>query len=276
MHPIPLIKAAPRWCGRANEEGTDMRRRALVLLAVILLVAGCGKPKMPERPPPQAPPPSRPAAEPKPVPKPKPAPPADEKPVEYQILPGERGDKDVSFDFRALGRGAAKRYTRDITVPYETTDEEVKATLRAALKDLQDLHPDAGALMVRLFFEGGTAVAHARVTWAPGGEWARAAEGGTKSISFASPTPRPPKPVTGDRFGLSLAKRKEIFVALGAAEDKAWEDADAEHPYDVHKQNELVDKLASKYKAQVRKKYGLTEEQEDAIDLEGCEQSWEW
>ncbi len=250
-----------------------MRSRRISLLVVrgmlsamittsLFLLAGCGRPKVPEKPPTE---PTRPSSS---RVEQKPAPPAAVQPVEYQIVPGEPGDKDVSY-------GAVKRYVRDITVPYETTDEKIKATLRSALKDFRDLHPGADALTVRVFFEGATAMAHASATWAPGGDWARAAEGGAKSISFESLMPRPPEPIEGEILGLSLAKRQQIFRELVGAEDKAMDEAMAKYPDDFDKQIPIERELTSKYKGQVRQKYGITQDQQKKIEIEGTEQYWE-
>lgn len=154
--------------------------------------------------------------------------PAPAKAVSYQIVPGERGNKDYSIP-------GTKRYGRDITVPHETTDEEVNATLRSALKDFQWVHTDADVLKVRVFFEGATAMAHSHAIWGPGGEWAPRAKVARKSISFQSLAPRPPKPNTEDRFGLPLAKRREIFTDIVAAEDKAADEAWARYPDSLDK-----------------------------------------
>lgn len=202
--------------------------------------------------------------------KPAPKPVSEEKGVEYEIHPGERGDKEVGF-------AGVKRYVRDIVVARETADEEIKATLSSALDDYKSKHPDADALHVRVFFKGSTAVAYGHGYWAPGGEWSQASAGGAKSVSIElNRALRPPPLEEGERFGFSLDTRKEIYAALAGVQDKAWDEAEARYPYDVDKESELVDQLAPKYRREVCKEYDLRPSEEEAIAIEGAEQYWEW
>lgn len=91
------------------------------------------------------------------------------------------------------------------------------------------------------------------------------------------------------KHGLSESKRIEIFRALVRAEDRA--DADAQRTYplpdplkpgysqdkataQVMKQAEAIGKLTEKYRAEVIKRYRITEEQLTKITVEALEKNW--
>jgi hypothetical protein len=91
------------------------------------------------------------------------------------------------------------------------------------------------------------------------------------------------------KHGLPESKRKEIFRAIVAAEDRA--DADAQRMYplpdplkpgysqaraseQIMKQAEALNALTEKYRAQVAKRYGITEEQLQDISVEAIEKNW--
>jgi len=91
------------------------------------------------------------------------------------------------------------------------------------------------------------------------------------------------------KHGLPESKRKEIFRAIVTAEDRA--DADAQRMYplpdplkpgysqakasaQVMKQAEVLNTLEKKYKAEVAKRYGITEEQLWDISVEAIEKNW--
>lgn len=77
------------------------------------------------------------------------------------------------------------------------------------------------------------------------------------------------------RFGLSEAERKEVFREVAAAEDRATREAMALVPdSDIMKQIELERKLTQKYKAEVARKYGLTEDHLLKISVEGVKKGW--
>ncbi len=91
------------------------------------------------------------------------------------------------------------------------------------------------------------------------------------------------------KYGLSESKRKEIFRAIVTAEDRA--DADAKRMYplpdplkpgysqaragtQLEKQVEAERGLSKKHKAEVAGRYGITEEQLQAISIEGANKNW--
>ncbi len=238
-----------------------------VLLFGIVLLAGCGRSKTPlpvERPVPQEQATQEPVIEP---------PVIEQKAVEYEVMPGERGDKDLShgeYHSENLDMAAAKRYQRDITVPRGAIDEQIAATLRRALDDFRDKHPDADALCVRVCFEESTAMTYANLYWAADGGKAF----GSKSGTIDWHGNRPPKLEEGKRFGLSLKERKEVYTELVRAEDRAMNEAMTKYPDDVYKQIDMERELTPGYKKRVRQEYGITEEQQQKIEIEGLEQHW--
>lgn len=91
------------------------------------------------------------------------------------------------------------------------------------------------------------------------------------------------------KHGLPESKRKEIFRAIVAAEDRADADAQRMHPLpdplkpgysrakaseQVMKQTEALNTLTTKYKAEVATRYGITEEQLRDISVEAIEKNW--
>jgi hypothetical protein len=82
---------------------------------------------------------------------------------------------------RNMDTPAAKITQYDISVPVDTTDEEVKSVLYRAVPELQRKR-DVDALIVRLYLEGsGNPLPYATAEWAPYGDWRNAESGKSKS-----------------------------------------------------------------------------------------------
>jgi len=78
-----------------------------------------------------------------------------------------------------------------------------------------------------------------------------------------------------EKFGFSEEERKEIFHKIVDAEDRARNEANAKIPdTKIMEQINLQNELAKKYKEQVAKKYGLTDDQLSDIGLEGVIKGW--
>ena len=83
---------------------------------------------------------------------------------------------------------------------------------------------------------------------------------------------------------LDFATRKRIFTEVLAAEDRAYEEATQAFPMfasdgryrkeNLMPQVEQENQLMEKYRAEVRQKYGLTEEEQAAISCEGVTKGW--
>ncbi|MBU1809060.1 MAG: hypothetical protein KJ661_05835 [Candidatus Omnitrophica bacterium] len=92
-----------------------------------------------------------------------------------------------------------------------------------------------------------------------------------------------------EKFGLSQAKRQEIWTELVRAEDMAYAEAENAYPVpeawkpsyslelarqQMEKQATLQEEFYGKYKAEIMAKYGLTQEQEADISYEAYEKDW--
>ncbi|MBX3493405.1 MAG: hypothetical protein KF899_10605 [Parvibaculum sp.] len=78
-----------------------------------------------------------------------------------------------------------------------------------------------------------------------------------------------------DRFGLSEDQRKRVFRETVASENRATKEAMARVPNsELMKQIQLEGELMEKYKGEVARKYGLSEEQMLQISVEGIKSGW--
>jgi len=89
-----------------------------------------------------------------------------------------------------------------------------------------------------------------------------------------------------DKHNLSESKRKEIYKALIKASDRAEAEADRRYPWPspndshtvatekIRKNTEALDTLTEKYKSEVAKRYGITQEQRKEINWEGTLKEW--
>ncbi|MDA2920456.1 zinc ribbon domain-containing protein [Desulfobacterota bacterium AH_259_B03_O07] len=79
------------------------------------------------------------------------------------------------------------------------------------------------------------------------------------------------KPV--EKSGLSEGRRKEIFIEIVNAEDRAMNES-IQLESDIYKQIDLQRELEDKYKNEVAKKYNLTRDQLVKIGFEGAKNKW--
>jgi len=91
-----------------------------------------------------------------------------------------------------------------------------------------------------------------------------------------------------ERFGLSEAKRKQIFSEIVKAEDRAEKEAEAKYPLSdpsrpgdsesflrkVERYSALKEKLNEKYNDELAAQYGLTRQQLDEVGMEGMIKDW--
>lgn len=91
-----------------------------------------------------------------------------------------------------------------------------------------------------------------------------------------------------ERFGLSEAKRKQIFSEIVKAEDRADREGEAKYPLSdlsrpgdsesflkqVERYNVLKEKLREKYYDELAAQYGLTRQQLDEVRMEGMTKGW--
>lgn len=187
--------------------------------------------------------------------------------VEYKVI------EEKNLDY-----GVAKRTSFSIVVPQKTTDEQIDATLKAAVKELAKRR-DVDALSVNIYFED-TEMPYANATFAPEGEWEKADKDASRdtfeiSIQRLSEK-RPATKDAGDRFGLDTATRKQVFKEIVAEERKAVNEGIAKYPTpaDLDKQLDLENQLKEQYKQALAERYNLTREQLDQIGVEGVTGNW--
>ena len=85
------------------------------------------------------------------------------------------------------------------------------------------------------------------------------------------------------KFGLTEEERRQLFKELVAAEDRAMEEADNLYPIDpsypdweenISRNVEKADELDDMYKAEIRARWGISEEEQLQIVVEGIEEHW--
>ena len=78
-----------------------------------------------------------------------------------------------------------------------------------------------------------------------------------------------------NRFGISEAKRKQVFRELAGAEDRAMVEAMAQVPStEFIRQSNLERQLGKKYKGKLARKYGITRAELSKIGSEGVKKGW--
>jgi len=85
------------------------------------------------------------------------------------------------------------------------------------------------------------------------------------------------------KLGLTEAQRRDLFKEIVAAEDRAQAEADRLYPTDISNPNwesnlktniDTYNMLADQYRAEVRQRYGITEEEQSQITVEGLTEGW--
>jgi len=91
------------------------------------------------------------------------------------------------------------------------------------------------------------------------------------------------------RHGLSEGQRREIYAAIVRAEDRAGKEAEAMYPLpeimsptysrenarvQMQREAEARQQLMQQYRAEVARRYGITNDVEKQIGLEGLEKNW--
>lgn len=79
-----------------------------------------------------------------------------------------------------------------------------------------------------------------------------------------------------EKFGLSEAQRKNVFIALADAEDRAERVAAKQFEADPESEGqvELTDQLLKRYRAEIARAHGLSDEQLVEIQAEGFRKEW--
>lgn len=225
-----------------------------------------------------SPPPT--AETPAPTPEPTPTP---EAPATYEIADRE----DVSF-------GATVRIVYRVSVSGPLTEDDIRRIAQEIIDD-ETSQQDVNAIAFSFYLPGTDTTdtySAGRAFWVPDGDWTSAdtvragdyskhelgaiVVGGFFGESEFTPSE--------ETLAISEDDRRAIFKELMAAEYRADAEAEAIYPLDifdpnwqednVEKNADLYWELFEKYKAEVRAKYGITEDQSDEIEVEGLTQYW--
>jgi len=226
--------------------------------------------------------------------------------VDYEIIES----KDISH--KALGNKLLSDYTTQeisnlptdkkivyrIVVSLEIKEDQVRPTIQKIISDITTKDNDIDEII--LFFYSDKQLVNnaydvATATWAPEGKLGKVtpkiAESNNRSnykttikIKENLEEYLQRRGESEDKFGLNEEKRREIFKEIVATEDKARIEADNIYPIDISDPNyeqenfmKNIDKnreLMAKYKAEVRNKYGITEDIENKIVIEALEERW--
>lgn len=189
-----------------------------------------------------------------------------------------------------------KRMVYRVVVPSDIKEEQVRPTVDRIISDITSKDNDVDEIGLFLYVDEEVHREYdvARVDWAPGGVW------GSVSAEIARSNDRSgyelaidirehfedylkQRGKTEEKFGLSEDERKAVFREIVLAERRAQQEADRLHPVDVSDPNweEELDRniskmreLAEKYRAEIWAKYGINEEVENNIAVEGIEENW--
>lgn len=196
-----------------------------------------------------------------------------------------------------------KKMSYRVVVSSEIKENQVRPTIEKIIADIISRNNDIDEISLLLYSDKelvNEAYDVARATWAPGGEL------GNVTPEIAQNNDRTDYKVTirikenlekylqqraqsEEKFGLTKAKRRQIFKEIVAAEDRAWAEADRKYPVSgratwslskselrsrMDKNTDLMQRLQEQHKKALAKKYGLTREQLKEIALEGVAERW--
>lgn len=90
------------------------------------------------------------------------------------------------------------------------------------------------------------------------------------------PAPAADAVADGEKFGLSEAQRKDVFIALADAEDRAEREAAQQFEGNPESEGQvaLTDQLLNRYRAEIARAHGLSEAQLVEIQAEGFRREW--
>ena len=182
-----------------------------------------------------------------------------------------------------------KKMSYRVVVPSDIKTIEVRPTIERVISDITSKDNDIDEISLLLYSDKELtkgAYDVARATWAPGGKL------GNVDANIARSNNRTSYQLSVDvvenleeylkqrgqseeKFGFTEEQRRQIFKEHVAAEDRAM--AETEELYyqvDLKQYAEMVTKLEETYRAQVRAKYGISEEIEKQIGVEGLTERW--
>ena len=219
-------------------------------------------------------------------------------PVAYEIVVTEdqshkaMGQRLLSeFSYQELeALPVDKKMSYRVVVSPDIKTNQVKPTIEKVISDITSRDNDIDEISLLLYSDkelANGAYDVGRATWAPGGKL------GNVDANIARSNDRTgyqlsvdvienleeylkQRGQSEDKFGFTEEQRRQIFKELVSAEDRALADADDSNlsPENLKKYAEEVRRLEETYRAQVREKYGISEEIQEEISLEGATEYW--
>jgi len=219
-------------------------------------------------------------------------------PVAYEIVVTEdqshkaMGQRSLSeFTYQELeALPMDKKMSYRVVVPSDIKTNQVKPTIERVISDITSKDNDIDEISLLLYSDKELtkgAYDVARATWAPGGKL------GNVDANIARSNDRTgyqlsvdvienleeyleQRGQSEDKFGFTEEQRRQIFKELVSAEDRALADADDSNlsAENLKKYAEEVRRLEETYRAQVRDKYGISEDIQEEISLEGGTEYW--
>ncbi len=191
-----------------------------------------------------------------------------------------------------------KKIAYRVLVSPDIKANQIKPTIEKAISVITSEDPDIDEIILWLYSDkelvrGSYDVAMA--TWAPGGIL------GNVDANIAQSNDRTGYELSievthnleeyleqrgrsDERFGFTEEQRRQIFKEIVAAEDRATAAAERIYPMDVFDPNykpenigkhfEKSDEFSETYRAKVREKYGISEEIQKQISVEGLTERW--
>lgn len=221
-------------------------------------------------------------------------------PVSYEILKVEdqshkaMGNKSLSaFSLSELEQlPVDKKMSYRVVLPADIKEIQVKPTVKKIISDISSSDNDIDEIGL-LLYSNADLVGGA---WDIGmADWGLYGDLGNITAEIAQSNDRKDydisftirenldqylaqKAKSEDKFGFNEEQRKQIYKDYVAADDRAWAESEKMYPTNneanLTKWSEKHAELMKKYRAGVRTKYNLTEEQMKEIVKEGFDESW--
>lgn len=231
-------------------------------------------------------------------------------PVAYEIVESEDQSHKAmtkslsSYTYQELARlPIDKKMCYRVVVSPEIKENQVKPTIDKIIADITSKNNDIDEIGLFLYSDKELANGMydiARVTWAPNGKLGNVTPEIAKTnnrsnykleIQIAENLEQylKQRAKSEDKFGLTEAKRRQLFKAIVATEDNAQAEADRKYPISgrstwslsksefrsqMDKNINLMQHLEKQYKKELLKKYSLTQEQLKQICIEGMSERW--
>ncbi|MCT4591889.1 MAG: hypothetical protein N4A36_00675 [Candidatus Gracilibacteria bacterium] len=226
-------------------------------------------------------------------------------PVEYTIIKSE-DESHKALGNKLLSQYSAqelnnlpidKKFGYSIIVSPQIKEKEVVPTIDKIIKDLTSKDGDLDEITLFLYSDESIAKNGlydvARATWAPYGKLGnmtpeiarsndRSSYKTTYDIKENLETYLAKRGESEEKFVLTEEQRRTFFKEVGKAERRASDEANAKYPInnwedkaELTRNMDYLYQLEEKYRAEVFKKYGITDNQYTEIITEGMEENWE-